>query len=109
MCDEAAIQQQRRCTCCCEKVSKYCVCGRQNPCSCNISQIRALCSSICVRCGSKVYAAEKISVSSGAYHTSCFSCFCCHKLLDVKNVYENSGEIYCRSEYSVRRVIYADT
>ncbi|XP_074041747.1 uncharacterized protein isoform X2 [Leptinotarsa decemlineata] len=45
---------QKQCTCCCEKTPKYCVCGRMNPCHCNISQIRAICTSICVRCGHKV-------------------------------------------------------
>ncbi|CAH1118394.1 unnamed protein product [Phaedon cochleariae] len=87
--------------CCCkEKTAKYCVCGRQNPCNCKMSQIRAVCTSVCMRCGHKVYAAEKISVSSGPYHNSCFSCYCCHKLLDVRNVYENCDEIYCKNCYN---------
>lgn len=44
----------------------------------------------------QVYAAEKVLVSSGAYHNSCFTCNCCSKCLDVKNVYEGCGEIYCK-------------
>ncbi|XP_050316295.1 keratin-associated protein 10-7-like isoform X2 [Anthonomus grandis grandis] len=79
---------------------KYCVCGNLNPCDCKISQIKAQCTACCNRCGYKVYAAEKISVSCGAYHTSCFTCSCCNKCLDVKNVYEGCGEIYCKSCYN---------
>ncbi|KAJ8916063.1 hypothetical protein NQ315_010931 [Exocentrus adspersus] len=85
---------------CIFKMPKYCPCGNLNPCSCKICQVRAVCTPCCIRCGDKVYAAEKISVTNGAYHTSCFSCFCCNKLLDVKNVYENCGEIYCKRCYN---------
>lgn len=85
---------------CVRKPPKYCICGSPNPCDCKIAQIRSQCTSCCVRCGRKVYAAEKIQVSSGAFHTNCFSCYCCKKYLDVRCVYEGSGEIYCRQCYN---------
>ncbi|XP_057668462.1 uncharacterized protein LOC130901257 [Diorhabda carinulata] len=83
-----------------DKGMQNCVCGKLNPCNCKISRIRDECTSICIRCNRKVYAAEKICISSGPFHTSCFSCYCCHKLLDVKNVYEHKGEIYCKNCYN---------
>lgn len=45
----------------------------------------------------KVFAAEKIMAAGGAFHTSCFTCYCCHKPLEITSVYENQGEIYCKS------------
>ncbi|CAH1184931.1 unnamed protein product [Phyllotreta striolata] len=75
-------------------------CGEPNPCDCKMDRVRSECTAVCVRCGCKVYAAERISVTSGSYHTSCFSCVCCNKLLDIKNVYENGGEIYCKHCYN---------
>ncbi|CAG9831028.1 unnamed protein product [Diabrotica balteata] len=80
--------------------SKFCFCGNVMPCCCKISQVRDECRSNCVRCKRKVYAAEKIYISSGPFHTSCFSCYCCNKLLDVRHVYEHKGEIYCKNCYN---------
>ncbi|XP_076253857.1 uncharacterized protein LOC143192392 isoform X2 [Rhynchophorus ferrugineus] len=96
---------QRKPECCPQKVvcppkPKYCVCGSSRPCNCKMSQVKAQCTSYCQRCRQKVYAAEKISVSSGAFHSSCFTCYCCNKCLDVKNVYEGCGEIYCKQCYN---------
>ncbi|ENN77652.1 hypothetical protein HUJ04_000840 [Dendroctonus ponderosae] len=85
---------------CCLRTAKYCVCGNLNPCNCKMAQIRAQCVVCCKRCDQKVYAAEKVLVSSGAYHNSCFTCYCCSKCLDVKNVYEGCGEIYCKQCYN---------
>ncbi|XP_023311677.1 keratinocyte proline-rich protein-like [Anoplophora glabripennis] len=82
------------------KMPKYCPCGNLNPCNCKMCQVRAICTPICKRCGCKVYAAEKVSVSKGAFHTGCFSCFCCRKPLDVCNFYESCGEIYCKQCYN---------
>ncbi|XP_030755062.1 keratin-associated protein 9-1-like [Sitophilus oryzae] len=102
-------------SCCCEKCQprccrtceppccpkpKYCTCGTPRPCNCKMSQVRAQCTAYCVRCCQKVYAAEKIQASCGAYHSSCFTCSCCNKCLDVKNFYEGCGEIYCKQCYN---------
>ncbi|CAG9770198.1 unnamed protein product [Ceutorhynchus assimilis] len=100
---------------CCSSGPKYCVCGRRNPCNCKMSEIKALCTICCKRCNKRVgisyierkviqkykhltsvYAAEKIQVTAGAYHTNCFTCYCCKKYLDVKTLYEGCGEIYCK-------------
>ncbi|XP_045466249.1 muscle LIM protein Mlp84B-like [Harmonia axyridis] len=53
----------------------------------------------CRRCGHKVYAAEIVLTSYGAYHNSCFSCYSCLKPLDATNVEEHCGEIFCRRCY----------
>ncbi|KAK9886368.1 hypothetical protein WA026_015885 [Henosepilachna vigintioctopunctata] len=53
----------------------------------------------CRRCGHKVYAAEIVLTSYGAYHNSCFSCYSCLKPLDATNVEEHCGEVFCRRCY----------
>ncbi|XP_017775308.1 PREDICTED: keratin-associated protein 4-9-like [Nicrophorus vespilloides] len=83
---------------------KYCTCGSPNPCDCDLNakkrQAISEMAPCCRRCGRKVYAAEKIMASGGAFHSSCFSCYCCHKPLEVTNMYENQGEIYCKQCYA---------
>nr|CAH7756235.1 unnamed protein product [Callosobruchus chinensis] len=76
-------------------------CNNPSPCNCKQCQIIASCTPLCVRCGCKVYAAEKITLSKGAYHNSCFSCYCCQRCLDIKSVYEAEGEIYCKRCYNL--------
>ncbi|KAL1502536.1 hypothetical protein ABEB36_007666 [Hypothenemus hampei] len=88
---------------CCQRFCRqmgYPICGQMDQCNCKMSEVRAQCTVCCNRCGQKVYAAEKILVSCGAYHTSCFTCYCCNKCLDVKNVFEGCGEIYCKQCYN---------
>ncbi|CAH1956688.1 unnamed protein product [Acanthoscelides obtectus] len=75
-------------------------CRKPSPCNCRQCQIIATCTPCCVRCGCKVYAAEKVTLSKGAYHNSCFSCYCCQRCLDLKSVYEAEGEIYCKRCYN---------
>ncbi|KAI4454796.1 hypothetical protein MML48_9g00001964 [Holotrichia oblita] len=74
---------------------KYCTCGSANPCDCDLNvkrkQLECERAPCCRRCGRKVYHAEKIMASGGAFHTCCFSCYCCHKPLEVTSVYENQG------------------
>lgn len=41
--------------------------------------------------------------SGGAFHTGCFTCYCCNKSLEVTTVYENQGEIYCKSKLNYDR------
>ncbi|XP_060532744.1 cysteine and glycine-rich protein 2-like isoform X3 [Cylas formicarius] len=96
-CAGGATAERRACTC---AKPKRCACDSPKPCDCKMAQVRAACTSCCIRCKRKVYAAEKVLVSCGAFHTSCFSCFCCNKLLDVKNVFEGCGEIYCKQCYN---------
>ncbi|CAH0549634.1 unnamed protein product [Brassicogethes aeneus] len=54
----------------------------------------------CIRCKQKVYAAEQILVKDGVFHNNCFTCHCCNKVLDIINVYEGCGEIYCKQCYN---------
>lgn len=37
--------------------------------------------------------------AGGAFHTSCFTCYCCHKQLEITTVYESQGEIYCKGMF----------
>lgn len=99
-CLKCSCSPNQKCFSFSKKLPKYCVCGNLNPCKCKMGQVRAECQSLCVRCGQKVYAAEKIIVTSGSYHNSCFSCYCCRKLLDLRNVQEHCNEIYCKSCYN---------
>ncbi|KAJ3651450.1 hypothetical protein Zmor_017493 [Zophobas morio] len=77
-------------------------CG--NPCGspcgnpCNGCGCKYCCVERCKRCGEKVFAAEKVPTSHGAYHLGCFSCYCCCKSLCMKSMYEACGEIYCKRE-----------
>nr|CAI5859556.1 unnamed protein product [Callosobruchus analis] len=82
----------------CNSPRRYC--RKPSPCNCKQCQVIATCTPLCVRCGCKVYAAEKIILSKGAYHNSCFSCYCCQRCLDIKSVYEAEGEIYCKRCYN---------
>ncbi|RZC36547.1 hypothetical protein BDFB_009092, partial [Asbolus verrucosus] len=82
---------------CCEgkkKMTFFQPCN-DNQCCCKC------CTDRCRRCGEKVFAAEKVLTSYGAYHLGCFSCYCCCKSLCVKTMYEACGEIYCRRKCQI--------
>lgn len=81
-------------TCCCSN------CGNSKPCDCKYREMKEACTSYCVRCGCKVYIAEKVLVSCGAYHNSCFSCYSCRKMLTLSTVNEHCGEIFCKQCYN---------
>lgn len=83
-----------------------CTCGLMRPCDCKVGGLWSKgrgakdAAPFCRRCGQKVYAAEKLVASGGAFHTSCFSCYGCHRALEVANLYESQGEIYCKQCYA---------
>ena len=55
---------------------------------------------MCLRCGGKVFSAEKMMTTAGLFHQSCFRCAACSRSLDQSSV--NCGqdrEIYCRQCY----------
>lgn len=84
-----------RSKCCCRIISQPCE-------PCYDCKVRKTCCNIdlcCQRCGKKVFAAEKIAASGGVFHTCCFTCYCCCKQLEICNVFEACGEIYCKSCY----------
>ncbi|CAH1381739.1 unnamed protein product, partial [Tenebrio molitor] len=83
---------------CCEGKKKmlfFQPCANNNRCNNNYC-CKCCTTERCKRCGEKVFAAEKVLTSYGAYHLGCFSCYCCCKSLCVKTMYEACGEIYCR-------------
>ncbi|KAL3271975.1 hypothetical protein HHI36_022444 [Cryptolaemus montrouzieri] len=74
--------------------------GCQNKMHCDVNRCHKYTGCApCRRCGHKVYAAEIVLTSYGAYHNSCFSCYSCLKPLDATNVEEHCGEIFCRRCY----------
>ncbi|XP_044763476.1 uncharacterized protein LOC123320271 [Coccinella septempunctata] len=74
--------------------------GCQNKMHCDVNRCHKYTGCApCRRCGHKVYAAEIVLTSYGAYHNSCFSCYSCLKPLDAANVEEHCGEIFCRRCY----------
>ncbi|KAJ3618869.1 hypothetical protein MTP99_005671 [Tenebrio molitor] len=87
---------------CCEGKKKmlfFQPCANNNRCNNNYC-CKCCTTERCKRCGEKVFAAEKVLTSYGAYHLGCFSCYCCCKSLCVKTMYEACGEIYCRQCYN---------
>ena len=55
---------------------------------------------MCVRCGGKVFSAEKMMTSGGLYHQACFRCVNCNRSLDHSSVNcGQDGEIYCKQCY----------
>lgn len=49
----------------------------------------------CHRCGRRVYHAERMLACGNAYHSFCFSCVACRKLLGPRTYLEADMEIYC--------------
>lgn len=57
----------------------------------------------CIRCSGKVFQAEKMIVSHGLFHKTCFSCADCHVSLDSTKANDGPNrEIYCQHCYSRR-------
>lgn len=54
----------------------------------------------CARCSKTVYIAEKKVGAGRPFHTSCFSCYTCHRKLDSTVLSEHKGEIYCKGCYT---------
>ncbi|XP_014601923.1 PREDICTED: cell death abnormality protein 1-like [Polistes canadensis] len=55
---------------------------------------------VCARCHREVYFAEERLALGKVWHTFCFSCFNCRKLLDSCTVSTHRGELFCRNCYS---------
>ena len=57
----------------------------------------------CLRCHGKVFEAEKVQISAGAYHTYCLKCNECSKQLETSNFLEaRDKNIYCAGCYAVK-------
>ncbi|KAK2583576.1 hypothetical protein KPH14_009520 [Odynerus spinipes] len=55
---------------------------------------------VCARCHREVYFAEERLALGKVWHTLCFSCLNCRKLLDSCTVSTHRGELFCRNCYS---------
>lgn len=54
---------------------------------------------VCPRCNREVYFAEEKLALGKVWHTFCFSCRNCRKLLNSCNVVTHLGELYCKNCY----------
>ncbi|KAI0979471.1 hypothetical protein GJ496_007882 [Pomphorhynchus laevis] len=50
----------------------------------------------CSRCGTTVYAAERIGACSSQWHKKCFRCKTCNTTLTLGTYKDQDGEIYCK-------------
>lgn len=50
----------------------------------------------CTRCKQSVYAAEKVLGGKNLFHSICFKCADCKKVLNLTNYFEHNNEIYCK-------------
>ena len=65
---------------------------------------------MCVRCSGKVFAAERRAAKSGCYHTRCFSCLNCGKMLDLATFLDNpGGDIICKPCYTKKFALQINT
>lgn len=53
--------------------------------------------SCCPRCGKRVYFAEQVLAVGRKWHKPCFSCFECHKTIDVMSARDHDQELYCKT------------
>lgn len=53
----------------------------------------------CTRCKTSVYAAEKVLGGKLIFHSICFKCADCKKVLNLTNYFEHNNEIYCKRKF----------
>jgi len=51
----------------------------------------------CPKCGKSVYAAEERVAGGYKFHSFCFKCSMCNKLLDSTNVAEHGTVLFCKT------------
>ncbi|UJR14382.1 hypothetical protein I4U23_001378 [Adineta vaga] len=54
----------------------------------------------CPRCGHAAFHAESIPVAGKMWHKICFRCGLCKKMLEISNVAEHDGDVYCKQCYT---------
>merc|ERR1711974_367114 len=50
----------------------------------------------CPKCGKSVYAAEEKLAGGHKWHTGCFKCSMCNKMLDSTNSNERDSALFCK-------------
>merc|ERR1711971_741789 len=50
----------------------------------------------CPKCGKSVYAAEEKLAGGHKWHTGCFKCSMCNKMLDSTNCNERDSALFCK-------------
>lgn len=56
----------------------------------------------CPKCGRSVYANEAKLAAGSKWHTLCFKCEACNKMLESTTVAEHDGSLYCKSCHGKR-------
>merc|ERR1712192_5759 len=56
----------------------------------------------CPKCGKSVYAAEEKLAGGHKWHTGCFKCSMCNKVLDSTNCNERDSALFCKACYGRR-------
>merc|ERR1711964_769157 len=56
----------------------------------------------CPKCGKSVYAAEEKLAGGHKWHTGCFKCSMCNKMLDSTNCNERDSALFCKACYGRR-------
>merc|ERR1711874_472845 len=56
----------------------------------------------CPKCAKSVYAAEEKLAGGHKWHTGCFKCSMCNKMLDSTNSNERDSALFCKACYGRR-------
>merc|ERR1711874_603488 len=59
----------------------------------------------CPKCGKSVYAAEEKLAGGHKWHTGCFKCSMCNKMLDSTNCNERDSALFCKVNHILSNCI----